>query len=95
MKALKIIFLLLLFAIVLTFAYQNLEKVNVTFINWSITVPFSLTIFLSFIIGVLAGVLAISSSRKKKKEKSDVELTEARVENAKTENKQQKTDFAN
>jgi uncharacterized integral membrane protein len=48
MKAVKIIVLLLLFAIVLTFAYQNLEKVDVTFISWSITVPFSLTFFFIF-----------------------------------------------
>lgn len=83
MKAVKILILLLLFAIVLTFAYQNLEKVNVTFINWSITVPFSLTIFLSFIMGVLAGGLAIYFVRKKKKD-DDVEQTEAKTD--KTEN---------
>ena len=76
MKAVKIIFLLLLLAIVLTFAYQNLEKVNVTFINWSITAPYSLTILISFIIGVLAGGLAIFYSGKKKKDYDDVEQTE-------------------
>jgi uncharacterized integral membrane protein len=80
MKTVKIIFLLLLFAIVLAFAYQNLEKVNVTFINWSISVPFSLAIFLSFIIGVLAGILAIVSSKKKKREESDLDAAAAKSE---------------
>lgn len=95
MKAVKIIFLFLLFAIVLTFAYQNLEKVNFTFIIWSITVPFSLTIFLSFIIGVIAGGLAVFSSKKKKKNESDEKSKEAKAESTKTENKQQRTDFVN
>lgn len=80
MKTVKIIFLLLLFAIVLAFAYQNLEKVDVTFINWSISVPFSLAIFLSFIIGVLAGILAIVSSKKKKREESDQDSAAAKSE---------------
>jgi len=84
MKAVKIIFLLLLLAIVLTFAYQNLEKVNVTFIRWSTSITFSLTIFFSFIIGALAGVLAMCSSSKKKKEEDDVNQTEAKSD--KTEN---------
>lgn len=73
MKAVKIIFLFLLLAIVLTFAYQNLESVNVTFITWSITVPFSLTIFLSFIIGVLAGGLVVFSIKKRKEEESNLD----------------------
>lgn len=80
MKAIRIVVLLLLFAIVLTFAYQNLEKVNVTFIHWSITVPFSLTIFLSFIIGALAGGLVIFSSKKKKKDDNCVEQTETKTD---------------
>jgi len=84
MKAVKIVILLLLIAVVLTFAYQNLERVNVTIISWSITVPFSLTIFLSFFTGALAGVLAMCSSRKKKKEKDDVNRAEANSD--KTEN---------
>jgi len=75
MKTVRLVILLLLFAIVLTFAYQNLEKVNVTFIIWNIALPFSLTIFLSFIIGALAGCLAIFSLKKKKKEE-DVNQTE-------------------
>lgn len=95
MKAFRIILLLMLFAIVLTFAYQNLEKVNVTFIAWSIAVPFSLTIFLSFIIGVIAGGLAVFSSKKKKKNESDEKSKEAKAESTKTENKQQRTDFVN
>lgn len=78
MKAVKIIVLLLLFAIVLTFAYQNLEKVNLTFISWIIALPFSLTIFLSFIIGVLAGGLAFFSTGKKKKEKGGVDQTDTK-----------------
>ncbi|MDD2278336.1 MAG: LapA family protein [Bacteroidales bacterium] len=82
MKALKISALLLLFALVLTFAYQNLEKVDVTFISWSITVPFSLTILLSFIIGVLTGSLALCFVGKKKKKDKVEQL----------ENKSDKTD---
>lgn len=85
MKAFRLVILLLLFAIVLTFAYQNLERVNVTFIAWSITVPFSLTFFLSFIIGALAGGLVIFSSMKRKKEEG--ESTEATAESAITDNK--------
>lgn len=84
MKTVKIVILLLLFAIVLTFAYQNLEKIDVTFITWSITAPFSLTIFLSFIIGVIAGGLAIFSSGKKKKDKDDMAQTDTKSD--KTEN---------
>ncbi len=84
MKAVKIVILLLLFAIVLTFAYQNLEKVDVTFIIWSITLPFSLAIFLSFIIGVLAGGLAIFSLRKKKKDDNCEEQADTKSD--KTEN---------
>ena len=67
MKIIKTLALLLLLAIVLTFAYQNLEVVDVTFISWSITVPFSLTILLSFIIGVLIGGLSLCFVGKKKK----------------------------
>lgn len=78
MRAVKIIFLFLLLAIVLTFAYQNLEKVNVSFIAWSINVPFSLTTFLSFIIGVLAAGLAIFSKRKKKKDEGSVDQTDTK-----------------
>jgi uncharacterized integral membrane protein len=81
MKAIKIIILFLMFAIVLTFAYQNLEKVNVTFINWIITVPFSLTIFLSFSIGVIIGGVVIFSSRKKKKDNNCEDQSETKYDN--------------
>lgn len=86
MKTIKTFLLLLLFAIILTFAYQNLEVVHVTFIKWSITVPFSLTIFLAFIAGGLAGVLSVFLLRTKKKEVHHVEKTESKPE-SKPENK--------
>jgi len=88
MKAFRIILLLLLFAIVLTFAYQNLEKVNVTFIAHSIAVPFSLTFFLSFIMGTIAGGLVVFSSMKSKKDEGGSESTTT-TESPKTENKEQ------
>lgn len=78
MRAGKFILLLLLLAIILTFVYQNLEKVTVTFVSWSITVPFSLTTFLSFIIGVITGGLAIWSAKRKKKNRSGGEPAEAK-----------------
>lgn len=83
MKAFKILVLFLLFALVLTFAYQNLEKVELTFITWSITVPFSLTIFLSFIIGLLAGGLGLFFIAGNKKKKNDTKQND---------NKSDKTD---
>lgn len=86
MKTFKIIILLLLFLILLAFAYQNLEKVNITFISWNIAVPFSLTTFISFIIGVLAGGLAIFPSRKKKKDKNCEEQKEPKFDNTRTIN---------
>lgn len=72
MKTGKIVMLLLLFAIVLIFAYQNLEEVNVSFINWSTTVPFSLTIFLSFFIGVLAGALVMCCRGDKRRDDNKI-----------------------
>lgn len=80
MKTIKTLLLLLLFAIILTFAYQNLELVQVNFIKWSITVPFSLTIFLTFIAGGLAGILAVVLLRTKKKEIHHIEQTKNKPE---------------
>lgn len=89
MKAFRIILLLLLFAIVLTFAYQNLERVNVTFIAWSMSLPFSLAFFLSFIMGTIAGGLVVFSSMKRKKDEGGDKSTTITTESPKTENKEQ------
>ncbi len=73
MKPFKFIVLFLLIASVLTFAYQNLQKVNVNFIVWNKLVPFSLTIFLAFLAGLISGGIIFfflgKKSKNKKKEK--------------------------
>ncbi|GAB7089140.1 lipopolysaccharide assembly protein LapA domain-containing protein [Marinifilum fragile] len=72
MKIIKILALLLLLITVLIFAFQNLVEVDVNFISWSITTPFSLTIILTFVVGVITGSLLLLLVERKKK-KDDVE----------------------
>jgi len=72
MKSAKILIPLLLIALLLTFAYQNLAKVDVTFLLWKITIPFSLTVFVSFLIGAVSGSLMVVYLRNKKKDKKDL-----------------------
>ncbi len=86
MKALKIILLILLVGVIMTFAYQNLEYVNITFIKWSISLPLSLTVLISFIIGLLVGLilfyyLKISQKNDLKKIKNDCEEQKENIEN--------------
>lgn len=75
MKSIKIFIPLLFVALLLTFAYQNLDIVNVTFLFWKINIPFSLTVFISFIFGTISGSLIVVYLRNKKKGKKDMEGT--------------------
>lgn len=86
MKALKIILLILLVGVIMTFAYQNLEFVNITFIKWSVSLPLSLTVLLSFIIGLSVGLILfyyLKKSQKNdlKKNKNDCEEQKENIEN--------------
>ncbi len=80
MKPFKFIVLFLLIASLLTFAYQNLQKVNVNFIVWNKLVPFSLTIFLAFLAGLITGAIIFfflgkKSKTKKKDTQNSIEET--------------------
>ena len=54
---LKMIGLLMLFAVLLVFALQNTQPVAVKFLLWEITASAVLTILISFGLGVLMGWL--------------------------------------
>lgn len=86
MKVLKIIVLILLVGLIMTFAYQNLEYVNITFIKWSVSLPLSLTVLLSFIIGLSVGLilfyyLKISQKNNSKQNRKDCEEQKENIEN--------------
>lgn len=66
-RIIRLVVALLLIAIILAFAYQNLENVSVTFIAWSIEVPFSLAVLTTFLIGLITGVTGYCFLGKKKK----------------------------
>lgn len=73
MIKLKISVLLLLLAIILTFAIQNIVNIDIKFIGWSISMPLSLTIILTFFTGVITGVLTLILLKKKNFNKKDTE----------------------
>lgn len=85
MKGLKIIVLVLLVGVIMTFAYQNLEYVNISFIKWSVSLPLSLTVLLSFIIGLSVGIILfyymkISKKNDSKEDKKDCEEQKENIE---------------
>ena len=54
---------LLLLCLVLVFALQNTETVNVVFLAWGLSLPRALLFFTFFVVGFLAG-LAVSNWKK-------------------------------
>jgi uncharacterized integral membrane protein len=55
MKLLKTIVLVLLLGVVLVFAFQNFENVQISFINWRVEIPLSVAIVLIYLLGAISG----------------------------------------
>lgn len=61
MKGYSVFFMLLLFAITLIFAFQNMEPASIRFLIWSLTGSQSLIIIITFISGLVTGMLFLLS----------------------------------
>lgn len=58
MKKFKIIVIAIVLLLVLVVILQNTESVNIAFLFWSFPLPRALLLFLTFVFGVIAGLLA-------------------------------------
>ena len=77
MKRPKLIFLVTLGVIVLILIFQNTEVTTINLLFWTLAMPRSLLLSLTFMMGALAGVIAVHLLKKKKAQKSRVEKTES------------------
>lgn len=69
MKILKILVYLWLLAFVV-YIFQNLETVNLKFINYNIELPLALITFITYGVGILSGVIFTLMIRKKRPKRS-------------------------
>lgn len=60
MKTVKSIVLVILLALVLIFAVQNMEIVQVKFLTWSVAMPRSLLVMVLLLIGFVLGWIVSS-----------------------------------
>ncbi|OGC86911.1 MAG: hypothetical protein A2142_02835 [candidate division Zixibacteria bacterium RBG_16_48_11] len=58
-------FILLLFALLLLFIFQNTQTIAVRFLFWKISMSLALWLFFPLLAGVMAGALAFRTPRKK------------------------------
>lgn len=73
----KVLFVLLFAILLVVFAVQNTEIVNIKLIFWDIETPKALLIFICFALGVLFGFLVPSSKKAEKNNgHSSAEITE-------------------
>lgn len=68
MKKFKAIIALLLFLLVATFAIQNAEVVEISFLIWSFSAPRAVVVLMLLFIGLILGILFSSFSVFKSKE---------------------------
>lgn len=61
MKGYSVFFMLLLFVITLVFAFQNMEPASIRFLIWSLSGSQSLIIIITFISGLITGMLFLVS----------------------------------
>ncbi len=61
MKQYSIFIILILFAVTLIFAFQNMEPASIRFLVWSLSGSQSLIIIITFISGLITGMLFLAS----------------------------------
>jgi uncharacterized integral membrane protein len=61
----KLIFAVLIIAVVTIFSVQNASAVAITFLSWHFQLSLAIVIFLSTLIGVIIGAIAFSVLRRK------------------------------
>jgi uncharacterized integral membrane protein len=68
--------------LVIIFMVQNTEKVDITFLGWSITMVRAIMILIVFVLGIAAGYVARGFRARKKERKQDLrdQLEEQREE---------------
>ncbi len=78
----KVIIGLILLALLVTFAVQNSSPVNITFIEWSYSLPLALLVYSSIAIGIVVGFLFTYCGRVRKNKKQKRELKQQQAEKA-------------
>ncbi len=68
--------------LVIIFMVQNTEKVDITFLKWSITMVRAIMILIVFVLGIAVGYVArgVRARKKEKKEELREKLEEQREE---------------
>ena len=81
----SIIFSIIIAAVALLFAFQNIEVVNITFFQWGFSGPVSLVIIASLLIGFVIGLIffipnSMASKWKIKLQKEAIEKLQKQLE---------------
>jgi len=63
---LKLFLVLLLLFLVVVFAVQNSNTMEIKLIFWSLNIPLAIALFFAFFAGIIVGILAIKLFFKKK-----------------------------
>lgn len=71
MRLLKTILLLLFIAAIVLFAFQNMETVKLSFLNWHLEIPLSFASASIYILGAISGGIVFSMLKKLSIEDSD------------------------
>ncbi|MDD4149001.1 MAG: hypothetical protein PHE33_03125 [Bacteroidales bacterium] len=64
MKTIKVIFITLFIALILTFSLQNMDSLTIHFFNWTLTLPVFVSAIAIYILGALTGGLLFSLLKK-------------------------------
>ena len=72
MKKFKIIVIVVLLLLALIVILQNTESVETKFLFWTLTLPRAFLLFLAFLSGFIAGLLAVIRFDGKSKKKREV-----------------------
>ena len=71
MRLIKSIVLLLFIAAVILFAFQNMELIKLSFLNWHLEIPLSFASLLLYVLGAISGGIVLSMLKKLSLEDSD------------------------
>ncbi|MBN2181449.1 MAG: LapA family protein [Sedimentisphaerales bacterium] len=71
MKKFKIILIAVVLLLVLVVILQNTDPVNTKFLFWSFPLPRALLLFLTFMFGFIAGLLAVIRFERKTEKKPE------------------------
>jgi putative membrane protein len=71
MRLIKSIVLLLFIAAVILFAFQNMELIKLSFLNWHLEIPLSFASILLYVLGAISGGIVLSMLKKLSLEDSD------------------------